>query len=244
MNLAGFVEFEFGAQASAQAVEGLTGDIPLVGDEEQEVAWCDISRLHAYPLPPADKPILTALRLPSLYAITPPLANEAQLLRELETTLDAGIRLVQLRMPARDDLAALAKRAQALCEQHGAALMVKEAELARELGCGLHLRSTDLMGLSHSPVADDQLLAASCHTLEEARHARQIGADFITLSPVQKTASHPGAVPLGWDAFSRLLEQINLPVYALGGLGKGDLEVAWMKGAQGVAGIRGVWAFT
>ncbi|MEJ2308645.1 MAG: Nudix family hydrolase [Gammaproteobacteria bacterium] len=212
------------------------------GREGQEIAWCDASGLHAYPLPPADEPILTALRLPSRYAITPPaFESESRFLRELEATLDAGIRLLQLRLPAIEDLAPLAERAMALCERHAATLMVKEPELARRLGCGLHLRAADLLRMTEAPVDDGRLLAASCHGAEEARRAQQAGADFITLSPVQPTGSHPGAEPLGWEAFSTLVEEVNLPVYALGGLTQRDLETAWSRGAQGVAGITGIW---
>jgi 8-oxo-dGTP diphosphatase len=71
--------------------------------------------------------------------------------------------------------------------------------------------------------------------------AERIGADFITLSPVLPTDSHPGAETLGWDAFAEVVNRINLPVYALGGLGEKDLETAWSKGAHGVAAIRALW---
>jgi 8-oxo-dGTP diphosphatase len=37
------------------------------------------------------------------------------------------------------------------------------------------------------------------------------------------------------------VEKVNLPVYALGGLGETELETAWSHGAQGVAAIRGLW---
>jgi len=71
--------------------------------------------------------------------------------------------------------------------------------------------------------------------------AERIGADFITLSPVMRTTSHPEAEPLGWEGFEAIVNEVNLPVYALGGLGEKDLEIAWSKGGQGVAAIRGLW---
>jgi 8-oxo-dGTP diphosphatase len=61
------------------------------------------------------------------------------------------------------------------------------------------------------------------------------------LSQVKATPSHPSATPLGWDGFERLALEARLPVFALAGLGRGDLEEAWRRGAQGVAGIRGFW---
>jgi 8-oxo-dGTP diphosphatase len=39
-----------------------------------------------------------------------------------------------------------------------------------------------------------------------------------------------------------MIEQVNLPVYALGGVGLNDLEMAWKQGAQGIAGISDWWS--
>ena len=61
------------------------------------------------------------------------------------------------------------------------------------------------------------------------------------LGPVQATASHPGATPLGWEGFETLREQVSLPIYALGGMQPGDVREARAHGAQGIAAIRGLW---
>jgi 8-oxo-dGTP diphosphatase len=97
------------------------------------------------------------------------------------------------------------------------------------------------MALEECPVSLFSPMAVSCHSEEEAMQAERIGADFITLSPVMPTGSHPDAKTLGWNVFSDIVSRVNLPVYALGGLGEKDLETAWSKGGQGVAAIRGFW---
>ena len=71
--------------------------------------------------------------------------------------------------------------------------------------------------------------------------ARALGVDFAVLSPVRATPSHPEARPIGWEGFAKLVEPLDLPVFALGGLGPADREAAWAAGAQGVAAIRGLW---
>jgi 8-oxo-dGTP diphosphatase len=40
---------------------------------------------------------------------------------------------------------------------------------------------------------------------------------------------------VGWDRFADWLKDYPLPVYALGGLGVGDLATARLHGAHGVA---------
>jgi len=59
---------------------------------------------------------------------------------------------------------------------------------------------------------------------------------------VLATPSHPNQPGMGCEAFARAVAQVNLPVYALGGLQPGDLEMAWQQGGQGIAGIRGFLA--
>ena len=68
-----------------------------------------------------------------------------------------------------------------------------------------------------------------------------LGLDFAVLSPVKMTTSHLDSKPLGWASFSKLIEPIKMPVFALGGLAKGDLTTALDSGAQGVAGISNFW---
>jgi 8-oxo-dGTP diphosphatase len=86
-------------------------------------------------------------------------------------------------------------------------------------------------------------LAASCHNAEELALAEQMGVDFVTLSPVQATQTHPDALPMGWEQATQLIAGFSKPVFLLGGVGVGvdDRQRAWESGAQGVAGIRAFW---
>ena len=60
----------------------------------------------------------------------------------------------------------------------------------------------------------------------------------MLLSPVLKTQTHLETMPMGWKTFERLVKGCNVPVYALGGLQKTDLEKGCLLGAQGICGIR------
>jgi len=68
-----------------------------------------------------------------------------------------------------------------------------------------------------------------------------LGIQFIVLSPVNFTNSHPNSTPLGWEKFSGLCQQANMPVYALGGMKKTDYQQTIESGAQGIAAISGLW---
>ena len=103
---------------------------------------------------------------------------------------------------------------------------------------GVHLRAAQLRELRERPLPRSAWVGASCHDAEELALAVRLGADFATLAPVCATASHPGAMALGWERFAALAADAQLPVYALGGVGPDDLQRARDAGAQGVAGIR------
>lgn len=215
------------------------------GKEGQPLQWVGREALVDISLPAANVPIVTALRLPSHYLITPAqFDGESVFLERLERALKAGYRLFQLRLfdIAESQLLALAAQAQQLCSAYGAQLLFNgDVSLASRSGVGgLHLNSQQLHSLDSRPTGFDWV-AASCHSVEDLQQAQRLALDFCVLSPVQATASHPDASPLGWERFAVMREQVNLPVYALGGMTPEMLAKAWAAGAQGVAGIRGLW---
>lgn len=224
-------------------VDGWTGEPH--GREGQPLAWVSPADLASYPMPEADVPIVRALQLPDRYLITPADApNTAVFLKNLERAIDEGISLVQLRVFGLEQDAhfALHRAVRELCDARGAQLLINgAASLPADTGAaGIHLSSRQLREAHERPDCAG-LLAASCHTAEDLQRAQAIGADFAVLSPVLPTRSHPDANPLGWERFSQLVDEVALPVYALGGMQAGLMEVAWASGAQGVAGIRGFW---
>jgi 8-oxo-dGTP diphosphatase len=215
--------------------------------EDQAMAWVVRERLKEYPMPAADRPIVTALQLPDRYLITgaDPKRPE-EFLARLELALAGGIGLVQLRAHglAAGEYLALARESVRLCQQQGARILLntKDPEVVEASGAdGLHLTSSALAATHQRPLAPHHWLAASCHNPQELDKALAIGADFALLSPVAKTRSHPDASPLGWERFAEMVRDLPLPVFALGGMTADHLEIAQQQGGQGIAAISGLW---
>jgi len=218
------------------------------GLDGQALAWTPANKLGDYPMPPADRPVVAALLQPDRYLVTPaPGASDESWLATLEQSLAGGVRRVQLRAPGVESVrwARLAKRAAALCRDVGADVLVNgDTALAASLGVGLHLRAVQLKTgelAEWRGTARPTLLAASCHTAAELSRAQALGCDFAVLGHVQATSSHVGDPGLGWPAFAQLREVVSIPIYAIGGLGTGDIAIAREHGAQGIAAIRGLW---
>jgi len=215
------------------------------GRESQRFVWQSPDAISVDPLLPANAPILRALRLPPVYAITHAAGlGRAELLRRLEQALARGLKLVQVREKEMDGKALrdFAARAIGLAHAHGARVLVNgNLHVARELGAdGVHLTSAQLKEIRQRP--DIGLVGASCHDAGELAQAQALGADLVVLGPVAPTPSHPGAAGLGWARFAALLKDYPLPVYALGGLTPADLETACRHGAHGISMMRGAWS--
>jgi 8-oxo-dGTP diphosphatase len=164
-------------------------------------------------------------------------------LQRLESALQRGLTLVQLREKnmAHGALVELAERTCALAHRFGAKVLVNgDAAAATRAGAdGVHLTSRELACVESRPPFE--LVGASCHDEAELARAAHLGLDFAVLGPVHETASHPGARTLQWQRFRELVRNYPLPVFAIGGLGKPDLDAAWSAGAHGIAAIRGAW---
>ena len=199
--------------------------------EDQAISWQACGAPLAAPMLPANAPVLAALALPTEYAVT-----DARRfgLAHLEARLRAGLKLVQVREPA---LSAEARKRFTqqvieLAHRYGCKVMLKEPFPGAD---GIHFTASQLLQLDNRP--GDGLAAASCHSREELERAMALGLDFAVLGPIRDKSP-----ALGWGRFRELARYCSIPVYAIGGLTRADLEVAWRAGAHGVAMIRGAWS--
>jgi 8-oxo-dGTP diphosphatase len=156
------------------------------------------------------------------------------MLARLERRLEQGLRLVQVREPGMDprERERLTRRVIGLAHRYGCKVMVKSLFPGAD---GIHFTASELASLKERP--HEMLAAASCHTRAELDHAMQLGLDFAVLGPVK---DKPPA--LGWSKFRQLSALSSIPIYAIGGLTRADLQDAWRAGAHGVAMIRGAWS--
>lgn len=216
------------------------------GLEGQELVWSAPGDLSTRELLAANRPIVNAVRLPALYAITDTQRyGEKQMLEAITVAAEAGLRLLQVREKRMDSARRrrFVERVLEAGRPHGLQVVLNgDPEEALALRCdGVHLDTARLRDVESRPLADGLWVGASCHDAGELAAAARIRADYAVLSPVARTSSHPAADPLGWAAFAQLCEPVPLPVYALGGVTPADLERAWRAGAQGLSMISGLW---
>ena len=105
---------------------------------------------------------------------------------------------------------------------------------------GVHLTSGSLpTRVVREICGRDFLIGASTHSLEEARRARDEGADFVVFGPVFETESKRAyGPPQGLEKLARVTSELHgFPVLAIGGVTLDNAESCIDAGASGFAGI-------
>ena len=216
------------------------------GNEGQPILWVDPASLSHYDFPAANQPIINAVRLPQYCSITGAYSSIQDFERKFSNLIEQDIRLIQLRIKdfayqQHSEYLHIAQQFSAMRAQLQINTSVDEfMKLNLQAGVGLHLNAKQLMQYFSRPIDKNVLLGASCHSVTELKQAEKIHADYVLLSPVKFTKSHPDAEILGWEKFQEMISNINVPVYALGGMRESDLTSAIQSGAQGIASI-GTW---
>lgn len=222
-----------------------TGD--AVGREGQPIAWLTPTELKDDDFPAANRPIIRALRLPSLLAISGSVLGPEDGFARLSSALERMTpKTLVLRAPSLtpSQYRQFARQAMPLCQRMGVDLILHGAPAVfaeMPAAAGLHLPWREAAVLTARPVPAESWLGVSCHSAEQLAHAADLGADYATLGPVKITATHPGVDGIGWATFRELVATARIPVYGLGGLEPDDLPRVRAEGGQGVAGIRFWW---
>lgn len=214
--------------------------------EGQGLAWVKPQELSNWKLLPADGPIVSAIRLPSLMLVTPsPGKDRDGFLQSLQQALKHGVEFVQLRAPSLkpSEYADLAHAVIGVCHFLGARVVVNAGpEVALAVGAdGVHLNNARLLRNNTRPLPDELMVGASVHDENGIRRAVTSRLDYLVLGPVRPTPSHPQANPLGWDGFRTLASISPVPVYAIGDMSPGDVTMVRDHGGYGIAAVRALW---
>ncbi len=182
-----------------------------------------------------------------LHLVTEPRRDLDDLIRVVSLALDGGVNWVQLRNKSASAAAMYAEAAQFLREirRHGAALAINDRlDVALALDAdGVHLAGQSLPIEPAVRLAAGRLLVGrSVHGLAEARSAVAAGADYLTFGHVFPTTSHPGLPPRGLTELAEIVQAVDVPVLAIGGISADNLASVLETGCAGIAVISAILA--
>lgn len=83
------------------------------------------------------------------------------------------------------------------------------------------------------------LVGVSVHSLEEAKEAEAMGADYVTAGHIFETDCKKGLKGRGLEFLRQVSQGVSIPVYAIGGINAENMEQVKEAGAKGVCIMSG-----
>lgn len=183
-----------------------------------------------------------------LYAVTDRRwLGGSTLYRQVEQALAGGTTFLQLREKelGEDDFLEEARTIGELCHRYQVPFVVNDrVELAVRAGAdGVHVGQSD-MGAEdvRRRLGPDKIIGVSVHTVEEAVLAQRMGADYLGAGAVFPTGSKADAQKLSHDMLREICEAVEIPVVAIGGIGKENVMELAGSGISGIAVVSALFA--
>jgi thiamine-phosphate pyrophosphorylase len=165
----------------------------------------------------------------------------------LAAVIEGGCRMVQLREKEWPSgrLLPLARRLRDRCRTAGVTFIVNDrvdVAVAVEAD-GVHVGQEDLPArLARPMLRAGMVLGVSTHGVEQARAARDDGADYVAVGSMFPTATKPDFQLVGPALIRKLREEIRVPLIGIGGITHDNVVDVVRAGANGVAVISAVCA--
>jgi thiamine-phosphate pyrophosphorylase len=183
-----------------------------------------------------------------LYAVTDRAWTGRQSLYEqVESALKGGVTCVQLREKELDDAAFLQEAIEisALCRQYGVPFFINDnVDIAiRCHADGVHVGQEDGdVAQIRRRVGDRMMIGVSVHSVEEALEAVRSGADCLGVGAMFSTATKADADVLPIETLRDICAAVDIPVVAIGGIGRSNLSQLAGTGVDGVALVSAIFA--
>ena len=184
-----------------------------------------------------------------LYAVTDQswLKDGETLLDVVKEVLKNGATFLQIREKdlGEADFETEAKKLKDICKEYYVPYVVNDnVEIAIKIGAdGVHVGQSDIKGRDiRAMIGSDKILGISAGTVEEAIAAEQAGADYIGVGAVFGTNTKKNARNMSIDRLKEIVEAVDIPVVAIGGINASNMsELAGSK-VDGVAVVSAIFA--
>lgn len=164
---------------------------------------------------------------------------------QAEVALRAGAQWIQFRSKEKSlaEKTEVASEIKTLCDEYDAVLIINDSvQLARDLGCGVHLGKTDLpVSQARKILGNECVVGGTANSFDDVRDLARAGADYIGVGPFRFTETKKNLAPiLGLDGIRKIVGEceragIHLPLIAIGGIRISDVLQILDSGVHGLA---------
>jgi len=192
---------------------------------------------------------VTPAILRGLYAITDEnLIPEARFIATIKQALQGGTSIIQYRDKSANETKRLeqASALRSLCNQFKATLIINDdIALAQAVAAhGVHLGEDDVtIEQARLMLGDEAIIGISCYNqLQRAHEAQAAGADYVAFGTMFTSPTKPNARSASCELISEAKSQLEIPVCAIGGIGKSNVARVIDSGADMTALISGLFS--
>ena len=171
--------------------------------------------------------------------------TEKEFLQRVQLALEGGVTLLQLREKNRTtrEYLSLAKKVHSLTKKFKVPLIIDDRlDVALASGAeGVHLGQSDLpIKVARGLVGPDYIIGATSKTVEQAREAYAGGADYLGVGAIYPTTTKVVTVITPVATLKDICNAVPIPVNAIGGLNKTNLDVLKNSGISGLCVVSAI----
>ena len=182
--------------------------------------------------------------VPGLVLIVDHKIGDFLLGQEVSELIDAGVTALQFRdkllPPPESEI--IARRLFEVINRRCLLIVHNSSNIALSIrASGVHLPSYGCsVPETRLALGDDFIIGCSVHSVLEAIHAAENGADYLQLGSIFTSKSHPGVEPIGLSVLREVTSRVDIPVLAVGGISPNNIREVMDAGASGVSVISSV----
>ena len=168
---------------------------------------------------------------PSLYFITDSTNyTEEEFLYRVEQVLKGGVTLLQLREKNKStrEYIDLAEKVHTIAKCYNVPLIIDDrVDVALAIDAeGVHVGAEDMpVATARHLMGDDKIVGATTKTVPRALEALQQGADYLGVGAIYPTTTKVKTVLTSTDTLRDICNAVPIPVNAIGGLNKDNIDV-------------------
>lgn len=156
--------------------------------------------------------------------------SDEEFLWKVEQALQGGVTFLQLREKEAStrEYLALAEKVHCLTKRYGVPLLIDDrVDVAMAIDAeGVHLGQSDLpVSLARKMLGPDKIIGATAKTVEQAKAAFEMGADYLGVGAIYPTTTKVKTVRTSVETLGEICKAVPIPVNAIGGLNQDNIDV-------------------
>lgn len=183
-----------------------------------------------------------------LYAVTDSAWSENTTLeKQVEEAILGGVTFVQLREKNLDkaEFFELSKKIKKITDKYKIPYVINDnVDIAVEIDAdGVHIGQDDAnLITTRKRLGENKIIGVSVQNLEQALLAEKNGADYIGVGAIFATSTKLDAKSVSIETLKKICASVSIPVVAIGGINKNNIELLKGTGVSGVAVVSAIFA--